>query len=204
MTDGGQRGDTKYRSAARHHAACRAKHQRTDVEEFGFTTIGYRRTSPAAGGLQSPEPYVVIRNVDGIRPGLYHYPSNRHCLIYIGDQFDSEDLGLLLGGQMWANELAVGIFIASNIDRLAWKYPNSRSYRVAQIDIGALLQTFQLTCTALGLSTWPTGYFLDRELDRLLGLDQNKQLTMFFFGVGPGEPQPISRKTIGFAAGLDM
>ncbi|MEG9884883.1 MAG: SagB/ThcOx family dehydrogenase [Hyphomicrobiales bacterium] len=174
--------------------------ERKDTEDFGIRMIGYRRSSPSAGGLQSPEPYVLIRNVENIAAGLYHYSSRNHTLTLIGHSFDDVDLGRVLGGQMWANEVSAGVFLTSSLKKLTWKYPHSRSYRDAYIDIGALLQTFQLTCAAFGISCWMTGYFLDREIDRLLGINCGEEISTFFIGVGAGKPQPLSKKTMEIAA----
>ena len=72
-------------------------HERKDAEDFGIRMIGYRRSSPSAGGLQNTEPYVLIRNVENTAAGLYHYSSRNHTLTLLGQSFDSVDLGLLLG-----------------------------------------------------------------------------------------------------------
>ena len=39
-----------------------------------------KRTSPSGGGLHPVEAYPLIRNVEGIKPGLYHYDARDHAL----------------------------------------------------------------------------------------------------------------------------
>ena len=38
------------------------------------------KTSPSGGARHSIETYVVIRDVEGLRPGIYHYAPDRHTL----------------------------------------------------------------------------------------------------------------------------
>ena len=38
------------------------------------------KTAPSGGARHPVEPYVVVRRVSGIKPGLYHYASDRHEL----------------------------------------------------------------------------------------------------------------------------
>lgn len=173
-----------------------------DLAAAGLIPAGYRRTSPSAGSLQATEIYVAALRVDGLAPGIYHYRSQRHELTLIDAHVEGEQIGRLLGAQMFAKDVAFGVFFTSRFEKLWWKYPNSRAYRVALLDVGALLQTFLLVCTALGLKTWPTGHFFDDEVNTLLGVDGVKESTLFFAGAGGGTGSPFSataRETIARA-----
>jgi SagB-type dehydrogenase family enzyme len=160
--------------------------QRTDLLEYGLMPVGYRRTSPSGGSLHPSEPYLVAIRVDGLEPGIYHYRSCTHALTRVAPALEPGRLGALLCAQSFAEDLAYGIFVVSRFDKLWWKYPHSRAYRVALLDIGCLVQTFQLTCAAQGLQSWPTGYFVDHAINRLLALDEAKHSVMFFLGAGIG------------------
>lgn len=159
---------------------------RRDLEARGLMPVGYRRTSPSGGGLHPSEAYLVAMRVGGLAPGIYHYRSHRHELSVIQDGFSPEELGPLLCAQNFANDLSYGIFVTSRFDKMWWKYPHSRAYRVALLDIGCLIQTFQLVCAAQGIQSWPTGYFMDHEINKLLGVDTDKESVMFFLGAGRG------------------
>ncbi len=160
--------------------------QRHDLEQQGLLPIGYRRTSPSGGSLQTSEAYLVALRVQGLPPGIYHYRSHKHELSIIQDDFDPTLLGPLLDRQNFANDLAYGVFIVSRFQKMWWKYPHSRAYRVALLDIGCLVQTFQLVCTAQNIQSWPSGQFIDEEVDKLLRLDTACESTMFFVGAGLG------------------
>ncbi|MDE9463078.1 SagB/ThcOx family dehydrogenase [Xenorhabdus bovienii] len=160
--------------------------ERNDLHEHGMMPVGYRRTSPSGGSMHPSEPYVVALNVDGLEAGVYHYRSRKHELTKISDALADGDLGGLLSGQSFADQLSYGVFIVSRFDKMWWKYPHSRAYRVALLDIGCLIQTFQLINTAIGIQSWPTGYFLDHEINKLLNLDTEIESSMFFLGAGYG------------------
>ena len=42
--------------------------------------LGLRRTSPSGGSLHPIEVYPLVRRVEGIAPGLYHYLGREHAL----------------------------------------------------------------------------------------------------------------------------
>lgn len=133
--------------------------------------------------------------VKGLAPGIYHYRSHSHELSLICDDFDDAQLGSFLCGQNCANDLSYGVFITSRFDKMWWKYPHSRAYRVALLDIGCLTQTFQLVCESQGIQSWPTGYFVDHEINKLLQLDTDKESVMFFLGAGRGAG-PVAREVL--------
>lgn len=157
-----------------------------EYREAGLETIGFRRSSPSGGSMQPSEPYLFAMRINGLEVGLYHYRSHSHQLSKLSNKLAPEKIGGVLCGQYCASELAYGIFVTSRFDKLWWKYPHSRSYRVALIDIGCLAQTFQLVCCAQRLESWITGYFFDCEINRILGLDPNRESVMFFLGAGHG------------------
>ncbi|ATM97312.1 SagB-type dehydrogenase domain [Yersinia frederiksenii] len=169
---------------------------RTEMTAVGLKPIGYRRTSPSGGSLQTSEAYLVALNIIGLVPGIYHYHSHRHELTLISTDISGEKLGSLLCAQMFAKDLAFGIFITSCFKKMWWKYPHSRAYRVALFDIGCLVQTFQLITTAMQLGSWPTGYFLDREINKLLSVNEVEESVMFFLGAGPSSGSPFAPKLL--------
>ena len=168
---------------------------RKDLEALGLEPIGYRRSSPSGGSLHPSEAYLISMRINGIPPGIYHYRSHKHELSIVRDHFIPQDLGSLLCEQNFANDLSYGIFITSRFDKLWWKYPHSRAYRVALLDIGCLIQTFQLVSTAQGIQTWPTGYFIDQSINNLLNISSSRESAMFFLGGGRGNG-PVARDVL--------
>jgi len=165
---------------------------RSDVEGYGITSYGYRRTSPSGGGLQTTEPYLINLTIAGLPTGVYHYHSIEHRLTRIAGQLPAADLGPLLAGQNFANDLGFAVFMVARFDKMWWKYPHSRSYRIALMDIGHLSQTFHLACTGYALRTWLTGAFYDEEIARRLELDPARHGVMLLVGAGTGDGRAIN------------
>ena len=173
-----------------------------DLAEAGLLPAGYRRAAPSAGSLQATEVYLAAFHVDTLEPGIYHYRSDTHQLTQIREGVSSTHIARLLGAQMFAKDLSFGVFFTSRFDKLWWKYPGSRAYRVALLDVGALLQNFLLVSTGLGLKTWPTGHFYDDEINTLLGVDGTRETMLFFAGAGHGSGSPfcpVAQKAIAQA-----
>jgi len=180
------------------HATFGAVHgaDRDDIEGYGIQSYGYRRTSPSGGGLQVTEPYLVNLAIAGLPTGIYHYHAIDHALARIASEFAPADLGPLLAGQNFANQLGFAIFLVVRFDKMWWKYPHSRSYRIALMDIGHLSQTFHLACTAYQLSSWLTGAFYDEEIARRLALDPHRHGVMLAIGAGTGHGRAINQAII--------
>jgi SagB-type dehydrogenase family enzyme len=166
---------------------------RHDVDVYGIRSYGYRRTSPSGGGLQTAEPYLVNFTISGLPTGIYHYHSIDHKLTRIEGEFPAADLGPLLAGQNFANDLGFAIFMVVRFDKMWWKYPHSRSYRVALMDVGHLSQTFHLACTGYALRSWLTAAFYDDEIARRLRIDPAREAVMLMVGAGTGEGRAINQ-----------
>jgi SagB-type dehydrogenase family enzyme len=76
--------------------------------------------------------------------------------------------------------------MVARFDKIWWKYPHSRSYRLALLDVGHLSQTFHLACAAHSLKSWLTGVFYDDELARRLQLDGTREAVLLTVGAGHG------------------
>jgi SagB-type dehydrogenase family enzyme len=161
------------------------------LKELGLKELGIRKSSPSGGGLHPTEAYVLILNVEGITPGLYHYNVKTHSLTEIQKGTYGDKLVDFLVGQYFAKDLSFGVFLTAYFEKMWGKYPHSRAYRVALMDVGHLSQTFQLCATGLKLSTWLTGVFKDTEVSQFLKLEGIHQAPLFFVGAGTGDPSPL-------------
>lgn len=167
------------------------------LDKLNLKQTGIRKTSPSGGALQSSEAYILALNIQGLQRGIYHYRSHQHVLSLVNPALP-DNLGAILFGQHFAEELGVGIFITTRFDKLWAKYPHSRAYRVALLDIGHLSQTFQLCATAMGLDPWLTAAFIDTEVNQLLHIDNTSEQAMFFVGAGYGQRQFLDKLTLEF------
>ena len=169
-------------------------HEReNDVDETMVEGLGARRSSPSGGGLNACEGFLLVQNVNGLKPGIYAYHPAEHALSYVSPLPDSP-LGQILCGQHFIDNLPVGLFITSRFDKLWWKYEHSRADRMAYVEAGHISQTFQLVATALGLNTWLTGALNDDQVETLLRLDYSAEQPLFFVGCGESDGQVMCKE----------
>lgn len=149
------------------------------------------RASASAGGRHEAECYVVVFDVTGVPPGLYHYSPRLHALELLRADVDRAELAALTYHQEPSYEAAFTCLTTAVADRLAWKYRHPRAYRLWMYDAGHYGQTFALACTALGLGPFQTVAFADTQLERFLGVDGDHEFAVYLLSAGvpaPGGP----------------
>lgn len=141
------------------------------------------RTAPSSGALYPIEIYVVAHDVEGLRPGLYHYAVQQQQL----EQLQSADLrevvvrqGLM---QQFLGEANLVIFLTVIFQRMRWKYQD-RTYRYGLIEAGHLGQNLYLAATSMGLGACGVGAFMDEEINRMLGVDGIEEAAIYMLAVG--------------------
>lgn len=136
------------------------------------------RNVPSAGSRHPFETYLFIRNVENIKPGIYHYLPSCHGLELWEDKPDyEEELTAALGGQKFAAAAPL-TFVWSMVPyRTEWRY-GRKAHKYILIDAGHMCENLYLACEAAGLGTCAIGAYDQDLLDELLG-----------FAPGPsGEP----------------
>ncbi|MDX2183270.1 MAG: SagB family peptide dehydrogenase [Gemmatimonadaceae bacterium] len=128
------------------------------------------RPYPSGGGCYPLDIIVVVGRCRGVPRGIHHYDPVAHRLGWLGRHGSTaewllEDARNAQGQRGGAQVLLV--FVA-RFRRLTWKY---RSIALATIlkDVGALLQTFYLNATALGLAPCGVGSGDSTRLGRVIG-----------------------------------
>lgn len=155
----------------------------TDVRD---PTLAFRAV-PSSGALYPIELYLVIFDVTGLVPGVYHYGVERHELVLLSSgDFRREVFQAALAQEMiWSASLVM--VMTALFARVQWKYLD-RSYRYALLEAGHLGQNVYLAATALGLGPCGIGAFFDDDLNRLLGVDGYDEATVYVMAVGIPRP----------------
>ena len=156
-----------------------------DIPRVGPLAI---RTSPSGGSLHPIEAYLLVRNVRGLRPGLYHYDGGAHRLALLRRGADSRQLARCLEGQWWFGGASFVIFMTAVFARTQWKYDYPRAYRAVLIEAGHLCQTFCLAATWLGLAPFCTIAFNDSSIERMLRVDGISESVLYAAGAGLRPP----------------
>ncbi|MGN9907638.1 SagB family peptide dehydrogenase [Phytohabitans sp. LJ34] len=160
-----------------------------DVPGLGPTLL---KTTPSGGARHPIEVYPVVRAVDGLAPGVYHYASREHALSRLtAAPVDADTLQAWCGGQPHASSAACLLLYTAVPERTTWKYASSRAYRALLLDLGHLSQTVYLVAAALRLGVFFTAATRDAMVEEALGLSWTDEV---FLGVtGVGVPHPAER-----------
>jgi putative peptide maturation dehydrogenase len=142
------------------------------------------KSSPSAGALHPVEAYPLVRNVEGLEPGLYHYAAADHALERLGDVTD-EDVSDFTAGQEWFASAPLALVLTVRFRRSYWKYrEHPTAYMTLLMDAAHLSQTLYLIATDLGLA----GFFTNRvnagDIDDRLGLDGLEEGALAVWGCG--------------------
>ncbi len=142
------------------------------------------RFYPSAGGRYSLEVYPIIFNVKDLTPGLYHYYLKSHLLERLPAKANFKLRSLnYFGNQSWVENSNLLLAISGVFFRNKVKY-NERGYRHVLTEVGTLIQTIYLTCTALGIGCCPTGGYIDNGYNSLLDLDGIEESVIGVVAVG--------------------
>jgi SagB-type dehydrogenase family enzyme len=155
-----------------------------DAGPFGVQQI---RVSPSAGSRHEAECYVVVFNVDGIAPGLYHYSPRAHGLELLDPNVDRARIAGLVYNQSPSYEGAFTCLTTAVVSRLSFKYRHPRAYRLWMYDAGHYGQTFALTCTSLGIGPFQTIAFHDSGIADLLDVDPDEEFVTYLLAAGVPE-----------------
>ncbi|MGI0032092.1 MAG: SagB/ThcOx family dehydrogenase [Nitrososphaeraceae archaeon] len=152
----------------------------------------FMRAAPATGALYPIELYIVSENISGLQAGVYHFCPGQFTLT----KLRSGDYRLLLseaaGYDQVIRDSPFTIILTSIAWRNAWKY-QARSYRHWFWDSGVITANLLATATSFGLDTKFILGFVDKAVNEILCLDEEKEASIVLAPVGIGlslrEPQ---------------
>jgi len=152
------------------------------------------RPYPSGGASYELELYLAVDSCDGLSRGFYHYDAGAHALVPIatrGNQLDA-----LLKSAEFAMGVAAApqilITIAARFGRVSWKY-SSIAYALILKDVGALMQTFYLMATDMGLGGCAIGTTNIDLFAKMTGLDFHVEGPVGQFALGRGAKSEASR-----------
>ena len=140
----------------------------------------YFRTAPSAGGLYPVETYLLVRAVEGLEPGIYHFRPHRYDLEFLKKGDVARPMARVALGQEIVSHAQVTFIWSAVLARGKWKY-RERAYRYIYIDAGHIGQNLYLAAEALGLGACTIGAFFDDDANRIIDLD-GKEETIIYMG----------------------
>jgi len=142
------------------------------------------RTVPSAGARHAFETYLLINNVEGIKPGLYRYLALEHKLAEVNmkDSIAEEITNACLGQKFILNS-AITFIWSADIERMTWRY-GERGYRYIHLDAGHICQNLYLSAQVIGCGACAIAAFDDELLNSAVGIDGEQQFAVYVAAVG--------------------
>ncbi len=141
------------------------------------------RTVPSAGALYPIETYLIVNQVDDLSAGVYHYSVKKGELALIREgQYGTQLSRAALGQKMFEEAACVFLWTAI-VERSKWKY-RERAYRYIYMDAGHIGQNLYIGAAGLDLGCCTVGAFFDEEVEQLLGIDGQEEITIYLGAVG--------------------
>lgn len=161
--------------------------------------FGLKKANPSGGALHPLEAYLLIRRVDGITPGLYHYHPVDHALEPIA-ALDDADAALaadrFVAGQDYFANAPVHVVLAARFGRTHWKYRNhAKAYRAITIEVGHVAQNLYLAATEAELGAYVTAAINEIDIEQAFGLEAMTDGPLAVLGFGR---RTRERRTVEF------
>jgi SagB-type dehydrogenase family enzyme len=141
------------------------------------------RAAPSTGALYQTEVYVMAGAVEGLAAGLYHFCPGDFALRRLRDG-DGRAALAAAAADDGITRAAATIVLSAIYWRNTWKY-QARGYRHLFWDSGTMLANLLAAAAAVGLSPRVDTGFVDGEVNRLLGLDAEREAALELVVLGP-------------------
>src|SRR6202142_304277 len=179
----------------------------------------YFRAAACTGALYEIELYVVTGDLVGLDGGVYHFNPADVSLRLLRKGDFRRNLAQATAAEPAVAHAPATIICTGTYWRNAWKY-QARTYRHFGWDNGTLLANMLAVSTASGLSAEIVLGFVDTEVNRLLDLDTQREVSLCIVPIGRTserslpEPKeapalgletiPLSQREIEYPAMLEM
>lgn len=165
-----------------------------DIRGKSYATL---RTVPAGGARHPFETYLLVRQVEGLVPGMYHYLPMTHQLELLSAQEDPQALldfaEESLCGQRWAAKANVVFYWSFVPYRSEWRY-GIFAHKLIMADVGHVGENLYLACAALGLGTCGIGAYDQALCDKTFQLDGEEEYMVYTQTVGTVKAEDESKE----------
>jgi len=160
------------------------------IQEIRGESYAALRPVPSGGARHPFETYAVLRNVQDLKPGIYHYLPQQNVgskdvsIEFLGelDNIDSRIVEMV-AGQKWVAQTSALFLWACVAYRGEWRY-GTLSHRVLLIDAGHVGQNAMLSASAMGIGSCCIAAYNQNTCDKLLGLDGYDEFTVYACAFG--------------------
>ena len=164
------------------------------------------RAAASTGALYQTEVYVVIGDLAGMTPGVYHFNPGDFALRRLRDGDNRAVLAEAAADASVASAAAT-VVLSGLYWRNTWKY-QARGYRHLFWDSGTMLANLLAAGAALALAPRLITGFVDADVNHLLGLDPAREAALELVALAPAAPAtpsaspvaPIDHATVPLSA----
>ncbi len=154
------------------------------VKEIRGKSYATLRTVPCGGARHPFETYMALKDVEGLKDGLYHYLPMEHKIEFLKEVEDLKGfIGTSLMGQLWACKANIVFYFSIVFYRSEWRY-GIHAHRGLMTDAGHITENLYLASTALGLGGCAIGAVDGKYCDEVFGLDGVEESIVYAQPVG--------------------
>lgn len=143
-----------------------------------------RRNVPSAGSRHAFETYLLINNVEGLRPGVYRFLAVDHKLVEVNLKEDNADrITDACLKQTMVKKSAVTFLWSAVPYRMKWRY-GERAYRYLLLDVGHVCQNLYLAAEDIKGGACAIAAYEDDAINDILNLDGKEEFVIYIATVG--------------------
>ena len=151
--------------------------------------VHYFRAAACTGALYEVEIYVVSSDLPGLAAGVYHFSPADFALRRLREGDFRGELARAAAGEEAVSRAPVTLILTAIFWRNAWKY-QARAYRHFYWNSGTILANLLATTASASISARVVSGFIDTRVDRLLGIDAEREASLCLVPLGAHSPAP--------------
>ena len=144
------------------------------------------RAAACTGALYEIEIYAVCGDLPGLGAGVYHFSPADFALRRLREGDFRGELMSAAAGEEAISRAPATLVLTAISWRNAWKY-QARAYRHFFWNSGTILANLLATTASAGLSSKVVRGFIDRRIDRLLGMDDERESSLCLVPLGTND-----------------
>ncbi|TSC86218.1 MAG: nitroreductase [Parcubacteria group bacterium Gr01-1014_8] len=152
------------------------------LKNSAFSENASHRPYPSGGALFPIEIYLLVRDVESLSPGIYHYRPDVHRLEFLWVL--SENLELDVTFDAWVTSAPVLIVLTAQWSR-SWNKYNDFGLELSLLEAGHIGQNMLLSAVATNACGCPWGGFNEKNLADILDLDNEREQVVYTIALGP-------------------
>ncbi len=132
------------------------------------------RAAPSAGALYPTEAMLVLRDIDGLKDGLYAYSVPHHQMVLLYEDVGMDEIAAACWNEPAFDDSRICVVLSGLWQRSRWRY-HDRAYRRIMLDTGHVLGNLVHAAGHEGYQAKVLTHFIDSRLQSLLFLDDQEE-----------------------------